>query len=40
LPEASGGDGQVLVLWVRRQHDETEIEIDLDEDDEDQDTPF
>jgi hypothetical protein len=34
------GDGQVLVLWVRREHDETEIEIDLDDDDGDQDAPF
>ncbi len=31
-------DGQMLVLWVRRKHDESEIEIDLDED-EDGDTP-
>ena len=30
-------DGQVLLLWVRRKHDETEIEIDLDDDDEDYD---
>lgn len=35
------GDGQVLLLWVRRQHEETEIEIDIDDDeDEDQGTPF
>lgn len=27
-------DGQVLLLWVRRKHEETEIEIDLDDDDE------
>ena len=31
-------DGQMLVLWVRRKHEETEIEIDLD-DDEDVDSP-
>lgn len=24
--------GQVLLLWVRRKHEETEIEIDLDDD--------
>lgn len=32
-------DGQVLLLWVRRQHQETEIEIDLD-DDEDETSDF
>ncbi len=25
-------DGQMLVLWVRRKHEESEIEIDLDDD--------
>lgn len=30
-------DGQVLLLWVRRQHEEVEIEIDLDDDDNDDD---
>ncbi len=29
-------DGQVLLLWVRRKHEETEIEIDLDDDDDDE----
>jgi hypothetical protein len=34
------GDGQVLLLWVRRQHDETEIEIDIDDDEDDPGTEF
>lgn len=28
-------DGQVLLLWVRREHQKSEIEIDIDDDEED-----
>ncbi len=30
-----GQDGQVLLLWVRRKHDETTLELDLDDDEDD-----